>query len=89
MSTRQTYRVIEHKWFSMEWCGSQGSGEFTSERHSTQGNRWDHYHTLVDAIENGTKIFPDELDGLRYVRIQDAAIRSSQTGQTVLLENSV
>ena len=80
--------LIRHKWFSLQWWGQGGEGEFTSKRQKTQGNRWDHYHTLIDAIEHGSDISPNELDGLRYVRIQDAAIKSSQTGQTVLLEHS-
>ena len=77
--------TIKHNWFSMEWCGKNGSGEFYSERKSTQGNRWDHYHMLIDAIENGTELSPNELDGLRYVRIQDAALESIRTGKVVSL----
>ena len=39
----------------------------------------------IDAIENGGEIHPDHYDGLKYVRIQDAAIRSSQSRQTITL----
>ncbi len=77
--------MIKHNWFSAEWYGRGFKGEFKSERTETQGNRWDHYHALIDAIENGTEVTPNEHDGLRYVRIQDAAIRSSRTGETVKL----
>ena len=69
---------------------SDGKGEFESARNvvngvRTQGNRFEHYHALIDGIENGTKLSPDEHDGLRYVRIQDAALRSAETGQRILL----
>lgn len=82
--------LIRHNWWSLEWHTADGVGEFASKRrgteHITQGNRWDHYHALIDAIENGSVLSPNELDGLRYVRIQDAAVESSQTGQIVTLD---
>ncbi len=82
--------LIRHKWFGLEWHTKDGKGEFESARNvvngvRTQGNRFEHYHALIDGIENGTKLSPDEHDGLRYVRIQDAALRSAETGQRIPL----
>lgn len=77
--------LIQHNWFSAKWYGKGFQGEFNSERQATQGNRWDHYHALIDAIENDGECTPNERDGLRYVRIQDAAIRSSRSGEIVEL----
>lgn len=85
--------LVRHNWWSLEWYTENEEGKFASKRvgtreHPTQGDRWDHYHTLIDGIENGSTISPNELDGLRYVRIQDAALRSSQTGQMVSLDRT-
>ena len=85
--------LIRHKWFGLEWHTKDGKGEFQSARNAvdgvrTQGNRWEHYHALIDAIENGTKLSPDERDGLRYVRIQDAALRSAEAGVPVQLDQA-
>jgi len=82
--------LIRHKWFGLEWHTKDGKGEFKSSRDAvdgvrTQGNRWEHYHSLIDGIENGTKLSPNELDGLRYVRIQAAALRSAAAGQPIQL----
>ena len=78
--------MIRHNWFDAKWFADGQSGSFTSVRRETQGNRWDHYHTLIDAIEGGPKCSPNEEDGLRYVRIFDAALRSSRNGETVCLD---
>ena len=82
--------LIRHKWFGLEWHTEDDKGEFQSSRNATdgvrtQGDRWEHYHALIDAIENGTKLSPDEHDGLRYVRMQDAALRSAAAGQPIQL----
>jgi predicted dehydrogenase len=82
---------IRHKWFGLEWHTKDGKGEFASSRNAvdgvrTQGNRWQHYEALIDGIENGTKLSPDEHDGLRYVRIQDAALRSAEAGTPIHLD---
>lgn len=77
--------LIRHNWVNAEWFTSEGSGRFESKRTSTGGQRWDHYHALIDAIENNTEVHPDHHDGLKYVRIQDAAIQSAKSKQTVTL----
>jgi len=77
--------LIRHNWFSAEWFTKSGKGSFQSARQDTGGNRWDHYHELIEAIENNKEIHPDHHDGLKYVRIQDAAIRASKQGQAVNL----
>jgi predicted dehydrogenase len=77
--------MIKHNWFSAEWFTSTDQGSYASPRAKTGGDRWDHYHALIDAIENNTPIHPDHHDGLNYVRIQDAAIRSSKLRQTVMV----
>jgi len=77
--------MIRHNWFSATWYTKDAQGEFASQRVETGGNRWDHYHALIGAIENDTEVHPNERDALNYVRIQDAAIRSSRTRQTILL----
>ncbi|NQU10523.1 hypothetical protein HQ590_07030, partial [bacterium] len=76
---------IRHNWFSAEWFTDKEQGSFQSVRRTSGGQRWDHYHALIDAIENDTALVPNELDGLRYVRIQDAALRSIRSGETVRL----
>jgi len=77
--------LIRHTWFGAEWYTKDDQGSFASDRAATQGKRWEHYHALIDAIENDTELAPNEFDGLNYVRIQDAALRSSETGETVFL----
>jgi len=75
--------MIKHHWFGAEWFNEKGTGKFDSNRRETCGNRWEHYHALIDAIEHGAEIHPDHHDGLKYVRIQDAALRSAKTRQPV------
>jgi predicted dehydrogenase len=77
--------VIVHNWFSCTWHGDQITGSFASERAGTQGNRWDHYRALIQAIETGTELSPNECDGLNYVRIIDAGVRSNATGTQIHL----
>ncbi len=77
--------LIRHNWFSAEWFTKDDQGSFTSTRSSTGGQRWDHYHALIDAIENDAEIHPDHHDGLKYVRIQDAAIRAARSKQIITL----
>ena len=76
---------IRHSWFSAEWFSKGATGSFKSDRLDTQGKRWEHYETLINAIETGGDVTPNETDGLAYVRIQDAALRSAQSGETVRL----
>lgn len=75
--------LIQHNWGSAKWYTRDGEGEFKSVRTKTGGDRWDHYHWLIDAIENDTDVHPNEVDGLKYVRIQDAAMRSAKLGKPV------
>jgi predicted dehydrogenase len=77
---------IQHTWSGAQWSGESGRGEFVSPRAQTQGNRWEHYESLADAIESGGSVSPSERDGLAYVRILDAALRSIATGQSIRLE---
>lgn len=97
--SRQTFEIvcerglIRHNWFGLDWYTRDEEGQFSSGRQGTpekrtQGDRWEHYHALIDGIENGTRLSPDECDGLRYVRIQDAALRSAQAGQPVRLDRT-
>lgn len=95
--TRDTFDIvcerglIRHNWFALDWYTRDEEGHFTSRRTGTkekptQGDRWEQYHALIDGIENGTRLSPDEHDGLRYVRIQDAALRSALTRRPVMLD---
>jgi predicted dehydrogenase len=77
--------VIQHDWFSMKWFSDTDTGEMKSERTETQGCRWEHYDSLCDAIERDTMPSPNHLDGLNYVRILEAAIKSSESQQLVTL----
>ncbi len=77
--------LIKHNWFSAQWYTSTEEGSYASQRVQSGGDRWDHYHELIAAIEQGKEIHPDHHDGLRYVRIQDAAIRSRDAGKTIYL----
>lgn len=77
--------IIHHNWTSAKYFTRDGQGEFTSNRIETRGGRHDHYHQLIDAIENNTPLHPDHHDGQSYVRILDAAYRSSQSGKTITL----
>ena len=73
--------LIEHQWFGAKWRTDDEKGEFTSQRRSeTQGWRWEHYDALAEAIDSGTDCSPNERDGLRYMRIVGAALKSSETG---------
>jgi predicted dehydrogenase len=76
---------IRHNWFSAEWFNSDSQGRFDSPRVDSGGDRWDHYHALIDAIEQDGSCSPNEIDGLNYVRIQDAALQSIASGATVEL----
>lgn len=77
---------IRHDWFGATWFSNDAQGEYKSKRVETGGQRVDHYHELIHAIEHDTKLQPDHHAGLNYVRILDAAIRSiDQAGQTVTL----
>ncbi len=78
--------VIVHKWFSAEWYSTEGKGEHASPRMATQGDRWEHYHALIAAIEGGFAPTPNEGDGYRYVRILDAAARARASGTYVSLK---
>jgi predicted dehydrogenase len=80
--------VILHDWSGARWSGDKGRGEFVSPRRETQGNRWEHYDRLAEAIDAGGSVSPNERDGLAYMRIVDAATRSIQTGETVVLDAS-
>lgn len=77
--------MIQHNWFSAEWFTSDDKGSYASDRGKSGGDRWDHYAELIAAIETNKEIHPDHHDGLRYVAIQDAAIRSAAEGRTVYL----
>ncbi len=77
--------VIQHDWFSMKWFSDADSGEYASNRLDTQGRRWEHYDALCDAIEHHATPSPNEIDGLNYVRILEAAIQSSQSQELVRL----
>ncbi len=76
---------IRHNWFSAEWFSADGSGSFKSDRRESCGKRWEHYAALIEAIETGGNLTPNELDGLAYVRVQEAAMHSVRTGETVQL----
>lgn len=76
---------IRHDWFSAKWYTKDSQGEYASPRVNTGGQRVDHYHQLIDAIENDTQVTPNHHDGLEYVRILDAAVRSSQSKQIITL----
>lgn len=80
--------LIRHHWFAAEWFNRDGQGEFKSTRQASGGARWDHYHALIDAIEQDTDISPNAQDALKYVRIQDAALRSIHSGEPVRLADS-
>lgn len=75
--------MIHHNWFSAKWYTREAEGEYDSTRAASGGDRWDHYHALIAAIETGADIHPDHHDALKYVRIQDAALRSSREGRTI------
>lgn len=52
------------------------------------GYEHEFHHAVVDfmsAIENGTDIAPNFYDGLKEMEVLDAAIRSAQTGQKVVV----
>ena len=74
---------IKHDWFSATWFSEAGTGSFASDRLASCGKRWEHYQSLVEAIESDGDVTPNERDGLAYVRIQDAALQSIRTGKTV------
>jgi predicted dehydrogenase len=80
--------AIQHNWYSANWQGRDGQGEYHSPRGSSGGDRWDHYHALIHAIETGCDVSPNEHDGRRYVRIQDAALESIRSGQRLVLAGS-
>lgn len=75
--------IIQHDWASMKWSSAEGQGEYKSKRTGTQGNRWEHYEALANAIESGADVSPNERDGLEYMRIIGAALRSRETGEVV------
>jgi predicted dehydrogenase len=80
--------AIQHEWSGARWSGAAGKGEYVSPRTATQGNRWEHYDQLAEAIDAGGLVSPNERDGLAYMRIVDAARRSAKTGQPVFLDAS-
>ena len=55
--------LILHNWWSAEWRTSESRGEYASTRAKTGGDRWDHYHDLIDGIEGGTPVSPNEHKG--------------------------
>ena len=77
--------LIKHDWFGATWYTSEDEGSYASDRRNTGGDRWDHYHELIEAIETDKPIAPNHHDGLKYVRIQDAAMRSAKLGQRITL----
>lgn len=81
--------MIRHDWFSARWFSSDGQGEFQSARQASGGDRWDHYHALIDAIESDGTVTPNEHDGLNYVCVQDAALRSIHEGDWVTFDADV
>lgn len=81
--------VIVHNWWSADWYSDKGKESYASDRRSGSGNHRKHYLSLIDAIESGNDVSPNERDGLRYVRIIDAAVRSAVSGErAILTENS-
>jgi predicted dehydrogenase len=73
--------LIEHEWFGAKWRSGKEKGRFASRRKAeAQGWRWEHYDSLVKAIEGGESCSPNEEDGLRYMRIIGAALESNKTG---------
>lgn len=72
--------VIEHEWYGAKWHSKESKGVFASRRKETQGDRWEHYESLIAAIEGNERCVPNEIDGLAYMKIIDAALRSNRSG---------
>ena len=56
-----------------------------AERGSEPSRRFAWPRIEIDAIERGEKVTPNERDGLNYLRIVDAAVRSSQTEECIAI----
>ena len=65
-----------------------GVSEFTSDK-PEHGGRADSFLNLIAAIEDGTELYADELNGLRMNEILDAMERSRASGSTedIVLHN--